>query len=107
MCNEKKRALIAMSGGVDSSVAALLTRNAGYECVGCTMRLYDGDAQIVERENSCCSLDDVEDARAAGVRREHVGAGFHLALGRGSLLVQAGAHLGHVEQLPALGGGRR
>ncbi len=56
------KALIAMSGGVDSSVAALLMKD--HERIGCTMRLYDGDAQIVERENSCCSLDDVEDARA-------------------------------------------
>ena len=35
------RALIAMSGGVDSSVAAELMKEQGYECVGCTMRLYE------------------------------------------------------------------
>ena len=63
MCNEKKRALIAMSGGVDSSVAALLTRNAGYECVGCTMRLYENETAGVD-DSACCSLSDVEDARS-------------------------------------------
>ena len=35
------KALIAMSGGVDSSVAALLTKEAGYDCIGCTMKLWD------------------------------------------------------------------
>ena len=56
------KALIAMSGGVDSSVAALLM--ADCERVGCTMRLFDGEDADVERKGSCCSLDDVEDARA-------------------------------------------
>ena len=37
----QKKALIGMSGGVDSSVAALLTLQAGYSCIGATMRLYD------------------------------------------------------------------
>ena len=37
----KGRALIAMSGGVDSSVAALLMKNEGYDSIGCTMKLYD------------------------------------------------------------------
>lgn len=55
------RALIAMSGGVDSSVAAYLTKNAGYEVIGATMQLYDGsDAGT---EPLTCSQNDVEDAR--------------------------------------------
>lgn len=58
---EKKRALIAMSGGVDSSVAAMLMCRQGYDCVGCTMRLYQGTETA---PNACCSLDDVEDARS-------------------------------------------
>lgn len=58
-----KKAVIAMSGGVDSSVAALLTLERGFECIGATMKLFDnGDADA--RENSCCSLADVEDARS-------------------------------------------
>ena len=40
------KALIAMSGGVDSSVAAKLTKEAGYECIGCTMRLFDADNTV-------------------------------------------------------------
>ena len=61
------KALIAMSGGVDSSVAALLIKQAGYECMGCTMRLYDGDG-TAEGESTCCSLSDVEDARSVAMR---------------------------------------
>lgn len=56
------KVLIAMSGGVDSSVAALLM--SGYERVGCTMRLYDAEDSENKRPNTCCSLEDVEDARA-------------------------------------------
>ena len=63
-----QKALIAMSGGVDSSVAALLTRDAGYACLGCTMRLYNNDEAGVARERGCCSLSDVEDARAVAYR---------------------------------------
>lgn len=63
----KKRVAVAMSGGVDSSVAALLLAERGYEVVGVTMRLFepptdaDGSTRFAR---SCCSLDDVEDARA-------------------------------------------
>ena len=60
------KALIAMSGGVDSSVAALLMKE--YERIGCTMRLFDGEDVENGRDNTCCSLDDVEDARAVCVR---------------------------------------
>lgn len=59
-----KRALIAMSGGVDSSVAAYLMRENGYECMGVTMKLFANEDVGVSREHSCCSLDDVEDARS-------------------------------------------
>ena len=58
------KALIGMSGGVDSSVAAYLTLQDGFSCIGATMRLYAGQDQ----EGSCCSLDDVEDARSVANR---------------------------------------
>ncbi len=59
-----KKAIIAMSGGVDSSVTALLTRQAGDECIGVTMQLYHNEDVGIGRQKTCCSLDDVEDARA-------------------------------------------
>ena len=62
------KALIGMSGGVDSSVAALLMQEAGFECVGATMRLYDGQAEAAGEGKTCCSLDDVEDARSVARR---------------------------------------
>ena len=57
------KVLVAMSGGVDSSVAAKILIDQGYECVGATMKLYEGlDAGVIE-ESACCSADDVADAR--------------------------------------------
>lgn len=64
----KGRALIAMSGGVDSSVAALLMKNEGYVPIGCTMKLYDNEDIGISKGHTCCALDDVEDARAVANR---------------------------------------
>ncbi len=63
-----KKAIIAMSGGVDSSVAALLIKNMGLECIGTTMRLYSNDDIFIDSDQTCCSLDDVEDARGVASR---------------------------------------
>lgn len=60
---ENKKALIAMSGGVDSSVAAFLMKEQGFSCIGATMKLYDNETVGMERQKTCCSLSDVEDAR--------------------------------------------
>lgn len=65
---EKEKALIGMSGGVDSSVAACLMLEAGYDCIGATMRLYDNEMIGLEKTRTCCSLDDVEDARSVARR---------------------------------------
>ena len=53
-----------MSGGVDSSVAALRMKQQGYDCVGATMRLFCNEDAGISSEKSCCSLEDVEDARS-------------------------------------------
>lgn len=63
-----EKALIAMSGGVDSSAAALLMLEAGYECAGATMHLFHNEDAGIPREKSCCSLDDVTDAKAVASR---------------------------------------
>ncbi|MGN0136461.1 tRNA 2-thiouridine(34) synthase MnmA [Anaerotignum sp.] len=59
-----KKALIAMSGGVDSSVAACLMKEKGYTCMGATMKLFYNEEIGLSREHTCCSLADVEDARS-------------------------------------------
>ena len=59
-----------MSGGVDSSVAALLTKESGDECIGATMKLYNNEDIGVHREKTCCSLDDVEDARSVAYQMD-------------------------------------
>lgn len=74
----RERVLVAMSGGVDSSVAALLLRDAGYDAAGATMKLFDNEVAgaggaCVVGESTCCSQSDVEDARqvAFGLGLEH------------------------------------
>ena len=62
----KKRVIVAMSGGVDSSVAALILQNQGYDVIGMTLRLWssEDDSEVGEVHNKrCCSVEDVEDAR--------------------------------------------
>ena len=67
------KALIAMSGGVDSSVAAKLTKEAGYECIGCTMRLFDTDNTVDSDTTGTPSATD--DARRVA---ESLGMQFHV-----------------------------
>ena len=62
---KKKRVLIGMSGGVDSSVAAHLLLQQNFECIGATMRLY---SPVDTQDSGCCGLDDVEDARSVAYR---------------------------------------
>ncbi len=57
------RVLVAMSGGVDSSLAAALLAQQGHEVVGVWMRLHDGADVYSETSRSCCSLDAADDAR--------------------------------------------
>ena len=62
------KVLIAMSGGVDSSVAAFLMKEQGCECIGATMKLFHNEDISVSRTKTCCSLEDVEDARLVALR---------------------------------------
>src|SRR6266542_2052693 len=61
------RVVVAMSGGVDSSVAAALLAEAGYDVVGITLQLYD-HGQAVARPGSCCAGQDIHDARRVADR---------------------------------------
>ena len=63
-----EKVMVGMSGGVDSSVAALLLRDAGYEGVGATLHLFANDRLGLAEESRCCGLDDTEDARSVAFR---------------------------------------
>jgi len=63
----RTRVVAAMSGGVDSAVAAALAKRAGYDVVGVTLQLYASDGQP-KRKGSCCAGQDIYDAKAAADR---------------------------------------
>ena len=63
-----KKCLIAMSGGVDSAVAALLVKNMNIECVAATMKLLGGGGIELDEEHACCSKEDIEDAKKVAER---------------------------------------
>ncbi len=81
MNSKKKRVLVAMSGGVDSSVAAALLCEQGYDVIGATMQVWDYSKCSVSRSNdveghgTCCSSLDVDDARAVA---DKLGIPFYL-----------------------------
>lgn len=71
--SKKGRILVAMSGGIDSTVSAMMLHDEGYEVIGITMKTWDyATSGGLKKETGCCSLDSINDAREVAVRR-----GFH------------------------------
>ena len=64
----KKRILVAMSGGVDSSVAAYLIKSQNEDAVGVTLKLFSNEDIALDADKTCCSLSDVEDAKSVAAR---------------------------------------
>ncbi|MGN0710535.1 MAG: 7-cyano-7-deazaguanine synthase, partial [Anaerovoracaceae bacterium] len=62
------KVLVGMSGGVDSSVCAFLLKQQGYEVSGATLKLFDNEDIGEDKEKTCCSLSDVQDARSVAMR---------------------------------------
>jgi tRNA-specific 2-thiouridylase len=66
--SRKGKVLVAMSGGIDSTVTALMLHHEGYEVIGITMKTWDyASAGSSKKETGCCNLDSFNDARAAAV----------------------------------------
>ena len=91
---EDTRVVVAMSGGVDSSVVAAMLKRDGYDVIGLTLQLYD-HGEAVHRAGACCAGQDIHDARLSLMlpvgKREILGvhnhAKFHVA-SPGDKLVQ-------------------
>jgi len=68
--SKRGKILVAMSGGIDSSVTAMMLHDEGYEVIGLTMKTWDyASSGSSKKETGCCSLDSINDARAIAVEK--------------------------------------
>ena len=67
--SRKGKVLVAMSGGIDSTISALMLQEQGYEVIGITMKTWDyASSGSSKKETGCCNLDSFNDARTAAVQ---------------------------------------
>ena len=70
------RVLLAMSGGIDSSIAALILKEQGYDIVGVTYRTYDSIKEsCIAKETGCCSIESIMEAKNFA---KHIGIDHHI-----------------------------
>ena len=70
--NKIKKVAVAMSGGVDSSVAAAMMADQGYEVIGLTMQLYDAGVSNSISSKTCCAGQDIYDAKRESDKLEYL-----------------------------------
>ena len=82
------KVLVGMSGGVDSSVAAKVLKDSGYDVTGVTLKMFASEDIIETQTRTCCSLSDVEDARAVAYKLgfEHLVFNFRDVFGEGACI---------------------
>ena len=65
---KKEKVLMAMSGGIDSTIASLILHEQGYQVIGLTMKTWDYESSGgSKKETGCCNLDSINDARSLAV----------------------------------------